>query len=176
MRSFDSAADLAACVGQEVVVSDWVEVTQARIDAFADATDDHQWIHVDRERCRRESPYGVPVAHGFLTLSLISGMVDRSLAIRSVGMVINYGLNRVRFPAPLPAGSRVRARLKLADSVPFAGGLQLGWEVTMEREVNQYAERSERPERPVCSAALVMRVYDQIPAAGSGWPSESATQ
>ena len=153
MRSFASLDELQAALGQEVAVSDWVEIDQARIDAFADATDDHQWIHVDPERCRRESPFGTTVAHGFLTLSLISGMYERSVVLDGAAMIINYGLNKVRFPAPVPVGSRVRARLLLEGVVQVDGASQLQWQVTMEREGGG---------RPVCVAELLIRRYPAL--------------
>jgi acyl dehydratase len=152
MLTFDSTQALVALVGQEVAVSDWIEIDQARINAFADATMDHQWIHVDAERCRRESPYGVPVAHGFLTVSLIPGMVERSLRLTHGGIVINYGLNKVRFPGPVPVGGRVRGRMLLASSEQFDGGVQLVWQVSIEREGGA---------RPVCAAEMLLRVYDE---------------
>ncbi|MGH8768237.1 MAG: MaoC family dehydratase, partial [Burkholderiales bacterium] len=108
--AFGSLEELAAKVGQEVVVSDWLEVTQERIDQFADATGDHQWIHVDVERARRESPFGTTIAHGFLTLSLLSHFLNNSLEFGNSKMGVNYGCNRLRFTAPVKAGSRLRAR------------------------------------------------------------------
>jgi len=120
-------------VGKEVAVSDWVEVSQERIDAFAAATGDDQWIHVDPERARRDSPYGTTVAHGFLTLSLLPYLI-REIEIRDVRMGINYGLNRVRFTGPVPAGSRVRARFRLDAAEPIEGGVQSLWTVTVECE------------------------------------------
>ena len=120
-------------VGNEVAVSDWVEVSQERIDAFAAATGDDQWIHVDPERARRDSPYGTTVAHGFLTLSLLPYLI-REIEIRDVRMGINYGLNRVRFTGPVPAGSRVRARFRLDAAEPIEGGVQSLWTVTVECE------------------------------------------
>ena len=151
MREFHTIDELRALVGQEVALSDWVLVDQARINAFADATADHQWIHVDAERCRRESPFGAPVAHGFLTLSLISGMFDNAVRLTGARMVINYGLNKVRFPAPVPVDSKLRARMTLASITPVDGGFQLAWDVTLEREGG---------ERPVCVAELLIRRYD----------------
>jgi acyl dehydratase len=120
-------------VGKEVVVSDWVEVTQERIDGFAGATGDDQWIHVDPERSARESPYGATVAHGFLTLSLLPYLI-RGIDIQGARMGINYGLNRVRFTGPVPAGSRVRARFRLDAAEPIEGGVQSLWTVTVECE------------------------------------------
>ena len=118
-------AELPQLVGSEVAVSNWFEVGQERIKAFAEATEDRQWIHVDPERCARESPFGAPVAHGFLTLSLLPAMLESALAIEGMRMGLNYGLNRVRFPAPLPSGRRVRGRWLLAGCDPIEGGVQL---------------------------------------------------
>ena len=120
-------------VGKEVVVTDWVAVSQERIDAFAAATGDDQWIHVDRERAAKESPYRTTVAHGFLTLSLLPCMM-REVEIRGTRMGINYGLNRVRFTGPVPAGSRVRARFLLSSAEEIEGGVQAVWSVTVERD------------------------------------------
>ncbi len=107
--------DLKDFVGREIGVTDWFEITQDRILKFAEATEDRQWIHLDPDRAKRESPYGTTIAHGFLTLSLLSHLSEQALQIQSgVGMIVNYGLNRVRFPAPVPAGSNIRARFTLA--------------------------------------------------------------
>jgi len=121
-------------VGKEVVVTDWLSVTQERIDEFAAATGDDQWIHVDRGRAARESPYGTTVAHGFLTLSLLPHLMREAVDLQGARMGINYGLNRVRFTAPVPAGSRVRARFRLAAAEVIEGGMQTVWSVTVERE------------------------------------------
>jgi acyl dehydratase len=121
-------------VGKEVAVSDWFAVTQERIDAFAAATEDDQWIHVDRERAARESPYATTVAHGFLTLSLLPYLMREAVDIVGARMGINYGLNRARFTGPVPAGSRVRARFVLASVEEIEGGVQSVWSVTVERE------------------------------------------
>lgn len=150
MRSISGVSDLQALIKQEVAVSNWVHIGQDRIDAFADATADHQWIHVDPERCMRESPYRTTVAHGFLTLSLISGMFDSALRFDGARMIINYGLNKVRFPAPVPVDSRVRARFTLESVTPFDAGVQMAWSVTMERDGG---------DRPVCVAELLIRRY-----------------
>ncbi len=151
MRDIASFAELESLLGQEVAVSDWVEISQQRINDFADATQDHQWIHVDVERCRRESPFGAPVAHGFLTLSLVSGMFESTVRMRDTRVVLNYGLNKVRFPAPVPAGSRVRARFVLKAIEQFDGGAQVEWQVIMEREGQA---------KPVCAAEFVIRRYN----------------
>jgi acyl dehydratase len=121
-------------VGKEVAVTDWMTVTQKHIDEFADATGDDQWIHVDRERAARESPYGVTVAHGFLTLSLLPRFFKEAVEIEGARMGINYGLNRVRFTGPVPAGSRVRARFRLASAEDIEQGVQMAWNVTVDLE------------------------------------------
>jgi acyl dehydratase len=141
---------LAPLTGAELALSGWFEVGQARIDAFADATDDHQWIHNDPERCRRESPWGRPVAHGFLTLALLPAMLSEAIAIDGMRIGVNYGLDKVRFPAPLPAGSRVRARWTLRRAEPVAGGWQLAWQATVEAEGQP---------KPVCVAEFLFRAY-----------------
>jgi acyl dehydratase len=121
-------------VGKEVAATDWLAVTQERIDEFAAATGDDQWIHVDRGRAARESPYGTTVAHGFLTLSLLPYLMREAVDLQGARMGINYGLNRVRFTGPVPAGSRVRARFRLAAAEEIEGGMQTVWSVTVERE------------------------------------------
>jgi acyl dehydratase len=143
-------APLKAMVGTELGRSRWFEVDQARIATFADATDDHQWIHVDPERCVRESPYGTTVAHGFLTLSLLPAMLADVLAMVDAKLVVNYGLNKVRFPGPVPAGSRVRAAIVLAALEEEAGAAQLTLDVTVERE---------GATKPVCVAEFLVRRY-----------------
>lgn len=151
MREIASLDALKALVGEEVAVSGWFDMSQARIDLFADATDDHQWIHVDAERARRESPYGDTVAHGFLTLSLLPAMLASALSMVDMKMGVNYGLNRVRFPAPVPVNSRVRGRLTLAGVQDLPdGAAQLTWDVVVEREGS---------DKPVCVAAFLMRRY-----------------
>lgn len=150
MRDIASLQDLGALVGTEVAQSRWFDLPQSRIDTFADATDDHQWIHVDPERCRRESPFGVPVAHGFLTLSLLPAMLDSALRIGGLRLTINYGVNRLRFPAPVPVDSRVRGRFVLQSFEPIDGGAQIVWQVTVEREGGA---------KPVCVAEFVLRHY-----------------
>jgi acyl dehydratase len=150
MKTFQTLSELAACAGQEVAVSDWMPVTQAMINQFADATGDHQWIHVDVERAR-SGPFGAPIAHGFLTLSLIPRFFDTSIEVTTATMGVNYGLNKVRFIAPVPVDSRLRGRLKLLSAEPIPGnGLQMAWEVTIEREGQ---------DRPVCVAESLARQY-----------------
>ena len=131
-----SLRELKDRVGQEVVVSDWVEITQQHIDEFADATGDHQWIHVDVERARRESPFGSTIAHGFLTLSMLSLFLNRSIHFGSSRMGVNYGFNRLRFTAPVPVGSKVRARFVVKALDEFEGGAQVTWAVMVEREAS----------------------------------------
>jgi acyl dehydratase len=127
-------AQLKPLIGTEVVVSDWIAVSQERIDGFARVTEDHQWIHVDRGRAVQESPYGTTVAHGFLTLSLLPHLMRQALEIQGLSLGINYGLNRVRFTGPVPSGSRVRARFRLAAVEDIDRGVQTTWNVTVERE------------------------------------------
>jgi acyl dehydratase len=149
MTAYPSLASLQGLVGQEVGLSDWIAVDQPRIDRFADATDDHQWIHVDAERAR-QGPFGATIAHGYLTLSLLPAFFDTAFRIDGLRMSINYGLNRVRFPAPVPVGSRLRARFKLLAYEPLDGGAQLVVEATIEREGS---------DRPACVAETVSRRY-----------------
>ena len=150
MKTFAHLDELLALAGREVAVSDWVTVSQARIQQFADATGDHQWIHLDEERAR-SGPFGSTIAHGFLTLSLVPQFFDTSIAIADLRMGVNYGLNKVRFTAPVPAGSRVRGRLALKTSEPIAGnGAQAVWEVTVERE---------GADKPACVAEMLVRYY-----------------
>jgi hypothetical protein len=150
MRHFETLEELATLAGQHVATSDWIVVTQEAINQFAQATGDHQWIHIDVERAKA-GPFGAPIAHGFLTLSLIPQFVASALHIADVRMGVNYGLNRVRFMGPVPAGSRVRAALTLLKAEPIEnGGRQLTWEVTTERE---------GVAKPVCIAESIARLY-----------------
>lgn len=150
MREFNSLAELKDLIGQEVAQSEWVEISQERVNTFADATGDHQWIHIDVERAERESPFGGPIAHGFLTLSLLPMLVANAIKLTYVKMGVNYGLNKVRFPSPVPVGSRVRARLKLLEIEDIKDGAQFTWEVTIEREGQ---------DKPVCVAESISRCY-----------------
>jgi len=145
--SFETVASL---VGQELGVSDWVTIDQDRITKFADATGDHQWIHLDAERAKKEMPGGKTIAHGYLTLSLIPWLTGSFLRIEGVTRGINYGSNRVRFTNMVPVGSRVRARSKLLSAEPRGGGMQLTSEVTIEIEGQ---------ERPACIAETVGIVF-----------------
>jgi acyl dehydratase len=142
-------ADLESRVGQEVAVSPWLEITQERIDLFAKATDDFQWIHVDRERAR-QSPFGGTIAHGFLTLSMLPKLSESALELTDRKMGVNYGLNKVRFPAPVPAGARIRGRFRLAKLEKLDGGVQTTWSVVVEREGG---------DKPVMVAETVSRHY-----------------
>ena len=141
---------LKVLVGTELGRSRWFEVGQDRIATFADATDDHQWIHVDPDRCARESPFRTTVAHGFLTLSLLPSMLADVLVMVDAKLVVNYGLNKVRFPAPVPAGSRVRAAIVLAALEQEGDAAQLTLDVTVEREGGT---------KPVCVAEFLVRRY-----------------
>ena len=149
MRTFQTIAELKDLVGQEIGVSDWITVTQERIQLFADATNDHQWIHLDVERAKA-GPFGTTIAHGFLTLSLLPEMAASAFGVRETRMGVNYGLNKVRFPAPVPSGSRLRGRFKLVGYEPLEGGAQLTVQVTMEREGS---------DKPVCIAESIGRRY-----------------
>jgi acyl dehydratase len=125
---------LAGLVGRDLATSDWLVITQDRIDAFANATDDHQWIHVDAARAKAEAPFGETIAHGFLTLSLLSPLMRDAIKVDGLRMTLNYGLNRVRFVSPVPSGSRIRARIALGKVDDIGGGTQAIWNVTIERE------------------------------------------
>jgi acyl dehydratase len=134
-RIIASIEELKSLSGQEVATSDWIEVTQQRINDFADATEDHQWIHVDVERATTESPFHSTIAHGFLTLSLLPHLAAQAFKVEgNFKMGINYGLNRLRFVSPVPAGSRVRAKFTLQSVEDVTGGVQLAWSATCEIE------------------------------------------
>jgi acyl dehydratase len=143
-------AELPSLKGTVLGTSEWFEISQERVNTFADATDDRQWIHVDPERAQQQSPYGGPVAHGFLTLSLFVPMWSQVLVVTDTTMAVNYGLNRVRFPAPVPVGSRIRLTATLVDVEEVNGGLQLTVEGIVEREGG---------DKPACALEAVMRFY-----------------
>jgi acyl dehydratase len=143
-------AELPALKGQVIGISDWFEVTQDRVNTFADATDDHQWIHVNPERAAAESPFGGPIGHGFLTLSLFVPMWEQVLTVTDMKMGVNYGLNKVRFPAPVPVGSQVRLTATLNDAEEIKGGLQLVVAGVIERDGG---------DKPVCVLESLMRFY-----------------
>jgi acyl dehydratase len=150
MKTFQTLKELAACAGQEVAISDWITITQEQVNQFAEATGDHQWIHVDVEKARK-GPFGGPIAHGFLTLSLLPRFFESSVAVTESAMGVNYGLNKVRFIAPVPVGSRLRARMKLLSAEPIDNnGYQMAWEMTVERE---------GASKPVCVAESLSRRY-----------------
>jgi acyl dehydratase len=139
-------------VGEEIAVSDWLEVTQDRINQFADATGDHQWIHVDPARAAAELPSKTTIAHGFLTLSLLSTLIRESIRFTGLRMAINYGLNRVRFVSPVPSGSRIRALITLQSVDAVSGGVQVTWLATIEREGG---------EKPAAVAEWLVRYYPE---------------
>lgn len=150
MKTFQTLAELATCVGQEVAVSDWITITQQQVNTFADATGDHQWIHVDAEKAKT-GPFGGTIAHGFLTLSLLPRFLESSVVINDVRMGINYGLNKVRFVNPVLVGSRLRARMSLAASENIENnGKQMVWDITIEIEGK---------DKPACVAQAVIRSY-----------------
>lgn len=150
MTEIRSVEGLGELVGREVGVSEWLEVSQGRIDRFAEATEDRQWIHTDPARAAAESPFGGTIAHGFLTLALLSELGRTALSVGGVRMGVNYGLNRVRFVSPVPAGSRVRGRFTLAAAKEFAGGMEVAWKVTVEREGGA---------KPCCVAEWLVRYF-----------------
>ncbi|MBC3885956.1 MaoC family dehydratase [Undibacterium griseum] len=150
MREIHSLEELKSLVGQPLATSEWVSIEQERINQFAEATGDHQWIHLDIERAKKESPFGGTIAHGFLTLSLLPMLMGNAIRLTYVKMGVNYGLNKVRFPAPVPAGSRVRGHIKLLQVDDIKDGAQMIWEVTIEREGS---------EKPVCIAESISRSY-----------------
>jgi acyl dehydratase len=150
MKTFETLAELAQHVGEEVAVSDWLTITQEQVNLFAQATGDHQWIHVDVERAK-QGPFGAPIAHGFLTLSLLPKLIESSLAVRQSRMGVNYGLNKVRFTAPVPVGSRVRARVTLLAADPIDNkGYQFTWNVVIELDGSS---------KPACVAESINRRY-----------------
>lgn len=149
-RVIQGLDELRTLVGQRLGTSDWLEITQARVDAFADGTDDHQWIHCDPERAKRESPYGGTVAHGFLTLSLCNVLSQQVFRIEQVRMVLNYGLNRVRFPGPVRVGSRIRMSSDLLEVKETRSGVQMVCKQTFEVEGEA---------KPACIAETVVRLF-----------------
>jgi acyl dehydratase len=150
MKTFETLNDLAACVGQQVAVTPWLQITQEQVNQFAEATGDHQWIHIDVERAKA-GPFGAPIAHGFLTLSLIPKFFQMGVSVTQTRMGVNYGLNKVRFTSPVPVGSRLRAHMKLLSVTPIDNnGMQMAWEVSMEREGS---------DKPVCIAESLARYY-----------------
>ena len=151
VTQIENVAELANYAGKEVGISDWLEVSQERIDQFAEASEDRQWIHIDRERAVSESPFKTTIAHGFLTLSLLSVLARLAISVGGVRMGINYGFNRVRFVSPIPAGARIRGRFTLANVEEIKGGVQSTWSVTVEREGS---------DKPCCVAEWLVRYYE----------------
>ncbi|MGW3241366.1 MaoC family dehydratase [Streptomyces sp. NPDC001070] len=148
-RIFTSVDELKAAIGEDLGTTGWLEVDQKRIDLFADATGDHQWIHVDPEKAA-QGPFGTTIAHGYLTLSLIPSFTPELLRVEGVRMGVNYGVNKVRFPSPVPVGSRLRATGRIAEVSEVPGGAQLVVGITVEREGG---------DKPVCVAETVVRFY-----------------
>ncbi len=150
MKTFNTLNDLAACVGQEVAVSDWLTISQEQVNLFAEATGDHQWIHIDPVKAKA-GPFGGTIAHGFLTLSLLPKFFESSLKVLETRMGVNYGLNKVRFMSPVLVGSRLRARFNLVACEPIDNnGRQMTWDMTIEREGT---------DKPVCVAQSISRSY-----------------
>jgi acyl dehydratase len=137
-------------IGEEIAVGDWFEVSQARIDQFAAATGDTQWIHVDPARAAAESPFKTTIAHGFLTMSLLSSLIREAMTFHGLRMAINYGMNRMRFVAPVPAGSRIRGRFMLLSVEDASASVQVTWQVTVDRE---------HSDKPCCVAEWIVRYY-----------------
>jgi len=147
---FVSVDDARARQGQEIGVSDWMLIEQERVDAFAQVTGDQQWIHVDVERAKRESPFGGPIAHGYLTLSLLAKFAQECIGVEGIKLAVNYGLNRVRFVSPVKVGSRVRARFVLGGVEDIPGGAQMLWQAVIQIEGG---------DKPACVAEMVTRWY-----------------
>lgn len=147
---FSGIDDAKSRIGQEIGISDWLLIDQARVNGFADVTGDQQWIHVDVERAGRESPFGGPIAHGYLTLSLLAKFAGECIAVDGIKLAVNYGLNRVRFASPVKVGSRVRARFTLGAVDDIAGGAQMLWQATIDIEGN---------DKPACIAEMLTRWY-----------------
>jgi acyl dehydratase len=150
MRTFGSAQEWLDAKGETLGSSDWVEITQEQVNTFADATGDHQWIHVDVERAKKESPFGGPIAHGFLTLSLVPMLSWQVYTAEGAKMGVNYGSNKVRFPAPVPVGSKIRATLVLTDASMVGEAVQAVVTCTVEIEGGS---------KPACIAETVSRIY-----------------
>jgi acyl dehydratase len=150
LQTIDGIDGLKACAGTTLPPSDWFTVDQTRVNAFADATLDHQWIHVDPERAQRESPWKSTIAHGYLTLSLLPHLLWSVVDVQNVSMAVNYGLNKVRFPSPVPVGSRVRLHMRFAQVEDIAGGVQVQMDMTMELE---------GANKPALAAEVVFRWY-----------------
>jgi acyl dehydratase len=151
----ESLESLKLHTGEELGVSDWLAVTQERVNAFSETTEDRQWVHIDPDRTKRESPYHATIAHGFLTLSLISHFMKQAVELRGLRMAINYGLNRVRFTSPVIVGTRIRARFTLQSLKDIAGGVEAIYNVAIESE----SAKNEAAAKPCCVAEWVIRYY-----------------
>ncbi|HET7652380.1 MAG TPA: MaoC family dehydratase [Acidimicrobiales bacterium] len=151
MTTTISRDELKTKVGEHLGYSDWLEITQERVNQFADATGDHQWIHVDVERAKKESPFGGPIAHGYLTLSLLPMTLGKIVRVEGFKMGVNYGLNKLRFPSPVPVGANLRAGATLANLEDVPGGVQLTYEVTFEVEGK---------DKPAAVAEVLLRYYE----------------
>lgn len=149
VATFNSAEAILAAVGQQLGSSEWLEITQQRVNQFADATDDHQWIHVDVERARG-GPFGAPIAHGYLTLSLLSRFMPEIIQVSGIRMGVNYGTDKVRFPAPVKVGARIRAHGQLVEARAVEGGVQV---------VNRITVEIEGGDKPACVADSISRFY-----------------
>ena len=150
MKIFQTLKELAACTGQTVATSDWITITQEQVNQFADATGDHQWIHVDPERAK-SGPFGGPIAHGYLTLSLAPSLIPEVVQVHGFSMGVNYGCEKVRFPSPVPVGSKLRAGAELVGVDDVAGGVQVSMKLTFEVE---------GASKPSCVAEVVYRYYE----------------
>ena len=150
MRIVHGLEEMQTLVGQELGSSDWHRVTQDEVNLFANATHDHQWIHVDPERCKRESPFGGPIAHGYYTIALAPALLAQVLAVQGVRMGVNYGLNKMRLPSPVPVGSRMRLRATLTGYEPIVGGASATLGLTFEVEDQA---------KPACVAEVIYRYY-----------------
>ncbi|TQC49666.1 MaoC family dehydratase [Rhodococcus sp. WS4] len=153
MTRFAGLDEVRASIDTDLGVSRWIEIDQARIDSFADTTEDRQWIHTDPEAAAR-GPFGTTIAHGFLTLSLLPAFLEELMVVEGIGMAVNYGLNKVRFPSPVPVGSRVRSRGRVIEIQDIPGGIQVTILVTVERE---------DADKPVCVAESVSRILTPTP-------------
>ena len=150
MASFSGTQDFKGRIGEHLGYSDWLEITQERVNQFAEATGDFQWIHVDVERAKA-GPFGGPIAHGYLTMSVAPTLMKDIFEVSNVSMAVNYGLNKVRFPSPVPVGSKLRVGAQLANVEDVSGGIQATMDLTFEVE---------GAEKPACVAQIVFRYYD----------------
>ncbi len=150
-RIINGSAELKSAIGEHLGYSDWLEITQEQVNLFADATGDHQWIHIDVERATKESPFGGPIAHGYLTLSLAPVLLPQVVVTTGFKMGVNYGCNKVRFMSPVPVGAKLRMGAKLVAADDIAGGVQSTYELTFETEGST---------KPSCVAEVIFRAYE----------------